>query len=430
VLREKPKSQPFNEGNSGTPPQPIVAQGTQVAASPNFLDRLGKLLEIIVGAAAIAAAIGLPAVYVHYTSFGVPTSFVTYDQILRAGILPALLLLLVAWYVYLTIEEYKEGTSKVGAFMVPSMLVAPIPIAAALIFLAGGLANSTWLFWHSLRPIFWALSKFALPVSERIHLYLAIGAGIILFIAGGIETIYEIVMEEQRQHRPMHADPEQVSLPPRAADDDATDVNSQETEFKKLQTKLARWLIAGSVWLIISFMGLAYMLLAVHSVQWYLDQLDVDVAFLTKYQDDLYSIVVGAWLGTLAFIILVSTWHLMRSGNQRLRLLITFVNILMVSSSFATVVWGYSVHLYPQIPPAFGGGRSDLAMVWIAKDDLPADVRGQLRRARCVTIGTVVRCQGVYLFYIGPDIVILADHSKDARNAILIPRAKIKAVSW
>ena len=105
--------------------------------SSSLLDRVEKLITLAASVTAVAAATGLPAVYVQYCKLGIPTSFITNEQIFRAGIAPGALFLFVGAYVLLVIHEFEEGRSGFGGFMVPGLLFAPIPVAGIIVGFTG-----------------------------------------------------------------------------------------------------------------------------------------------------------------------------------------------------------------------------------------------------------------------------------------------------
>jgi hypothetical protein len=64
----------------------------------------------------------------------------------------------------------------------------------------------------------------------------------------------------------------------------------------------------------------------------------------------------------------------------------------IVSAIFGSGVWWYSTYLYPRVPIAFGGGRSEAIVIWMGAEDLPIEIREELKGADCTTTELTVRC--------------------------------------
>src|SRR5271165_18755 len=73
------------------------------------LGSLENILKLIAAGVGIVAALGFPAVYLHFLSFRVPTVLMSYNHILRAGVLPAVLLTLFATYFCWAVKAFQTG---------------------------------------------------------------------------------------------------------------------------------------------------------------------------------------------------------------------------------------------------------------------------------------------------------------------------------
>jgi len=88
------------------------------AKSGSVIGTLEQALKLVAGGAVVVAAMGFPAVYIHFLRFNIPTSFISYDLVLRAGAVPVLLLLPIGVYGYWVAKLYvnpskEENTSPI-----------------------------------------------------------------------------------------------------------------------------------------------------------------------------------------------------------------------------------------------------------------------------------------------------------------------------
>lgn len=439
--QEPQESSQINEAKPETVTGSGRAQENKATSSPNFLIRVENILKIVTGGAVVTAIIGLPAVYFQYAKFGIPTSFITYDQVLQAGVAPALILFFVAAYIYLAIGEFKIGASKMGAFMLPRFLFSPIPVLVFLVAIVGLVAGATWIWWHFLWPFFWVLTKLGVSVSERFHLYFATGFGVsntIFPIIWGYVSRFIIPWWEKvcarisflnkffgryLAHRKQTRDARKEKLAQRVqSNEGASRPKGQQKKEEGSKFRNLLYLTGGVA---------LYLLFGLYSIRWYIiSQLGLDFPILVEHDDVFFYVLTGT-LGTLSFMTLGLTWSYMHSEeNMTKRLLVTSLNIFIVLALSTVAIWYYSLHLYPNIPAAFGGGRSEPIVLWFPEKDFSKDVVDRLQNSNCVTIGSVVRCGELYLFHMGTKYVILTDTRNDATNAILIPKDKIQAFSW
>lgn len=403
---------------------------------PSLLDRLEKFIKLAGTIAAVTAAIGLPAVYVQYSNLGIPTSFITKEQIIQAGILPGLLFLFVGAYVLLLIREYEEGSSGVGVFMMPGILFAPIPVAGVIVIFIGLYAATTWLWWVMLYPVFWLID---MEWARQVHFWAA-NCGAFLNLAGPFvwQFIPDFVKERLARWRLVAGFKRFYGFHRRArkrtrnegetrpandlAPGEPTNQSQKDNQRKKEESEF--WLFAG---LAAGFA--AYLLVGLFAIRWYLQQLDISPGPLAETSQILLLVVLGT-LGLFIFFLLVMSWKYMRSGNQGKRLLVTSLNISLVLGLSVSSVWWYSTTLYPRIPAALGGGKPEAVVVWMDAEDLPVELRAALQGVDCRTTGAIVRCSTLQLIHRSDEDVIFATPGDGARVAVLVPRNTIKALSW
>ena len=66
----------------------------------DWTDRLGSLASLIGATVGLIAALGFPSASWQYFRLGIPEQFLSYDRALRAGVLPAAVLVLVLVFLY------------------------------------------------------------------------------------------------------------------------------------------------------------------------------------------------------------------------------------------------------------------------------------------------------------------------------------------
>ncbi len=99
----------------------------------------------VVGASSILTAImGWPALGLHYYRYGIPGQFITTESAIRAGILPALLVLLIITYLRFVKSEITRHPTHI---MYPGFLFhfIPVGLASFLVKVIGALCGIFWV---------------------------------------------------------------------------------------------------------------------------------------------------------------------------------------------------------------------------------------------------------------------------------------------
>ncbi len=428
----------------------------QSDAPPSLLDRVQKLIAVAASVAALAAATGLPAVYVQYSNLGIPTSFITNEQIFRAGIAPGALFMLVGAYVLLVIHEFQQGRSGLSALIVGGPL-SVIPIVGVIVILLGYVAFYAWLWWMMIYPVFWLIG---VERARQVHFWLATGCGFLSLTARLVWTLFpgfvkrigaelkrigaELFIRAAKRWRVaeicltvvgfMVAE-HRFRIAAESTRDDGKASRANESEpneptdqpqTKKLEKKaLSKFAVfAAST----AYRG-GTLLIGLFAVRWYLQQLDMSVGPLAERSGFLLFVLVGT-LGSTALFAFTAIWKRLPSDDHFKRLVVTSLNVSVVALLFAFGVLWYSMTLYPRIPAALGGGKPEAVVVWMGTDDLPSEILAALKGANCTTTESTVRCSNLQLINRSDKDVILAMLSNSARTAVLVPRDAIKALSW
>jgi hypothetical protein len=387
-------------------------------------------VKLVASGAAISAMIGLPAVYLHYMQMDIPTSFISYEQILRAGIAPAVLSLFLGIYVVLSVEEYNKGHTGLGVFMVPGFLFGVIPIAAFMGIAIGLLAAGSWLWWWMLTPVVWLVELTGFRMDELARLYVATGiallnVGIPLLWPTALRVTQKwwvpqfesragIAYRAYRMFKPT-SDPEKFLERFR---DTSTGRRRQPAEQSMDTAPKERH--EGGLWtglltvLAVTVGFTAYLYGGLYAIRWYLGHFGV--VWLPSHSD-VATVVAVCAVGSFAFVIFLTTWQLMRSEQRWKRLLTVSLNVSLAAALFGSAVWFYSVDLYQKIPQALGGGKLDTVSVWISREDVPFDIQGVLTQAKCRSLENVVVCGEVSVVHRDDDDVIVAETAASGKGS-------------
>lgn len=399
---------------------------------------------------------GLPAVYIHYSNLGIPTSFITNEQIFRAGIAPAVLLVFLGVYIILLVRGYEKESSLVSKFLHPGIVFSPIPAAGIILMLAALFFDLVYMFWSVLYPVFWLIDggwdrkfEFWNPefwlidgVWAQIHFWSANGIASLVLLGYFMFLLIQESKKPLATGRPLDLDFWQRN-PERAGRIDCVALRlgglsvllAQRPERVK-QTKLKlpiRAFLKLPIRGFITFMFSAYLYVGLIFMRWYLNQLHIlhiEAGLLATTGNIALFTNIGTFALVALFLVAVSH-EFMHSENQRMRLLVTTLNILLIAALCLFGIWWYSTKLYPVIPAALGGGEPEAIVIWIDRNDLPAEVQNTLK---CHSVGSdsVMRCHLQLVYRNEKDLILIVPDVPEpgVRAEVLVPRDKIKTVSW
>lgn len=430
-----------------------LARGSAREGQPGVFALAETVLKLAAAGLALVAAMGFPAVYLHFSRFGIPTHFASYDHILRAGILPAALLLFVSTYVYWAWLSYRARKPKTRFLYVLLILFAPLAALPVMVLLAGLLAGLLLFFWALSWPFAWLLSLLtgSMP-SNRALLYTAgviSGGGVVASLLVVIPFVRRLLLHQRfvsglrGRHRleeePRLAAgwaeyppaPDEVSSPP--AEDEASSPPASDggTETPADPLGAGRSEVSTrdrfSLWyvplLLAEFVG------GLYGIKGVLYLWDARLSGLLGHR---FILLLGAACVAAysLFGLIVFAERLTESEDIKRRFwgFVTLTGILI--TLFLGFVTLYSYSFYQRIPRGLGGGRPDRIVIWAARADFPPDFQTKLRRAACGGDAENVKCENLYLIYDDKDMLIVADHDGPGAAGLLLPRAKIKAVSW
>lgn len=427
------------------PPQVPPNQGAP-QTPPSLVSKLESFLKLGAASAGLAAAMGLPAVYLHLSNYQIPTHIVGFEGTFKAGVLPGLMLGAYLFYANSSLKRLHDVTDlneinlklKLYAIL-PIGALTPFVILAALIFVVGAVAYMILGIWVYSYAFIWLLglvtnisvaSKSLYFFSIVIALLIGVFWAAVYFIGDripGLRKIRTIVMPWLYDRR-KPAYPES-SRKPAAKSQLNEKRNGNETAAQEDESRLI--LIIISVATVFIF---AYMTLFLYCIRWSLQILEVswyeEFTFIRIASVDILTIIIA---GVLALVIAATRWTASTEKKKRDR---GVLSILFVA---ATIVIGsvslYTTHLYPLIPTAFGGGKPENISLWIKASSAPMKLRDILGGRCRLENESIVQCNNIYLLYKDSDSIVLSSHAGPSTEnhqtkGVILGRDDIVAISW
>ena len=398
------------------PADQVKSSGTAVLAT------VENALKIIVASVGLVAALGFPAVYLHFSTFGVPTTFISYDHVLRAGALPAVLLMLFGTYVYWTVKEVHLGMTPMHFprfSLIGYALILPLYLPLMISTLVGGLSMQILLAWAIVWPFAWSTSRiFGIDIDNRVKLCCAIALYLIVHIIVWRKARDKSGNKESYLDRANKMYEWLVKVEPMR-----TVMRAVMLTIQSPKDITGRGVIITIATIILSFNLIPYSIKGVL----YLWDPSWSQLLPTSYILGLGN--MGALLCFLTFMLLVIMQWL-DNDDHRVRRMGFFGAITVVLVLYLVSVGIYSYILYPRLPQGLGGGKPTQVVLWIGKDDLPPDVRERLPAGLFSEQGSVTRIEYIYLFSQDEKRIILVDESIGPALGLLVLQDKIKAISW
>jgi hypothetical protein len=370
-------------------------------ARRRILGEVEGFIKLAAGGLGAVAAIGFPAVYFHFSAFGVPTHFITYDQGLRAGTLPTVLLVLVGAYVYWTWRHPIFPLLPAIAVMVP-------------LFILGYVSTIVVFMWLLTWPFAWAITKvIGVPWTTRGVLVTALCAVAII-----VPPMLIFGFREARRAA------RSVLPPPGLARREAAnamrfppDVGSALEFIERLPRQWMRTFV-------MFLFATASCALFVFSARLVIHLWDPELT--SRYLATRYLWVFCAALSIGSGSLMVFEWFTRPSGRRAITLLAGIGGI----AAYISVLGVYSYALYGRIPHGMGGGRPTPTVLWVKDDDLPDGAAQAMPAGSVLRQDEWVRLSKVYLLHASSDVVIVTNKDVPPGSGFALPRDKVQAFSW
>ena len=354
---------------------------------------------------------GLPAVNIQYARYSIPTALITYDEILRAGVLPTVALALVAAYLYWVHKESRapKRTSRASLLLQVVMwpIVLPLTLAlftAVLCFYVLALWGALWLF---ARPF----GYFDISFTNRDLLK---GAAVLLVPMIGL-FVWAVVRSNDE------AKPEPTAAAGTQGGARTDPVRGYLRKFLESPREVPIHVLAMGV----VSLPLALVLYAlIVKVVLYLWEPGWSDLFTYWYAIG-GAVIVGLLYLTMAVLFIALGWMKDADGSKRI---LGFVAVAVIlSTAYVSLAAYYSYRIYPWLPRGFGGGRADGVVVWVSSDS----ALGLPKSSACVPAGAnAVRCQGLSLLLADSDKVLLVTRPGGSMEGVLLSRDDVHVIAW
>lgn len=379
------------------------------------------LLKLLAVFAALITFLGTPAVVVQFVRFHVPLQFMTRDQALRAGIMPAMSLIALGLSMYWAVRNPTKVLERLELFRYVGPLAEEAGMAGVGLTDTGRWLTATTVIVLIILPIAaiwnWGLRHFSgyFPsaiggVGRWLLLHKTVSVALILASAGVFLAVFRRVAFKVRQGvARIRIVRFAVNL-----------VGSIISYLHSLAHGLGHPLLQGGVFALILSGALSLFLLLqereYEGLQWIWG-----TGFWGRV---LESFAYGCLISFLAVLAGALT-QLSDAATEERGRVTAYGAIFLI---YLPLVALYASRWYPYLPYALGGGKPVPVRVWLEKKSLPESFRGAFA---CKEDGELTRCEKTYLVDHDSDRTILIDgpaaHSYSL--SVVLPKEAVKAIS-
>lgn len=352
------------------------------------------VLKLLGAGTVLTASMGWPAISLHYSRFGIPADLVTTEAAIRAGILPALTFMALfgyLWHVRATCRRLlktEEGLRAAPFFL---FQMAPFALLASAVRLLGW-GCGTFL------VMSWILGAVGVPVEPwgwlcwvLVAPSLLAGIAIFRFETGIFERL---IFGDQRLEDEIEAD----------ADTGRGELSWMATLYLPL-SDYKDFLITVAA---LHFISMFVHFFVPGSMAWFTLPAKLAVAALLPLSIELFiaGFTTHRGFGDMAL------------GN------LAASNGYFVFAALLAVLF-YSVDLYPLLPKSLGGGRPEVAEVWVAESGAPA-----LSAWRAASLdGENYHLNPTYLVRLDSSVAILVESPTPPADWVVLARDSITSVT-
>jgi hypothetical protein len=400
---------------------------------------------------AVVAGAGFVPIAMQFLRFDVPAHLISYEQVVRAGLLPTVPLVLLGWYGLrfarsLSALETGQGTSVPRQLLaVPTaFLIGPVLVLS--VFVAAGIAWGMTLVTRLAALGGWQIS----PVQS-----LLVSGGVAGLLLTALLLGIRAGVRKQRSRR---------DHPTKAAK--ATDVDAHgggKGRWKMLATRLVALAalvsvlmqsesVAGAMLILAMLLTViadvlkafmpeekAYAIIAplfgmlaipavlklgLDGIQASMTKLELPASVLTEERKWAAAAALSLGYGLTA----VGTRAIRLMGDPATRGRGVALGIGVLTTFYLAFVVAYSREVYPLVPTYLGGGRITPVAFWVSKDDFPPDL------APCRTpmpgwCGSLVNRQA-HLLFADSSHLVLSEQATPGGRTFVVARDKVKALVW
>ncbi len=375
----------------------VDAEKSNDAERHGLLTRLENLLKLATAGAVLIAGIGLPAVAIHLAHFGVPLGTATYYDVLRAGILPALVLAIIAMYCIVAGRALKRMSWR--EFLgLHSWLLLPILLPVYILLLVGalsGLLLEVWVILLPIRALFGWLS--GIHVSNR---YLLVASG------GLILVLILVLWKKFARARKMRRKQQEKAVAPNVTDP-----------------------FPSGLFLLAFLLACALTPLAtMYGIKWLLHIWDPNLGKIIHHT---YVLLAAVSCGVVLTLFMGGLFLAMSASSDKKEGAKHRGTIFgIAAAAYLAFEISYSMWVYPRLYSGLGGGRPRPATLWLKQEDDGKDIATVLASSRIMSANRLQRVDHVFILLDGEQNVVLTDTGLGPGKAILVSKTRLMAISW
>lgn len=396
---------------------------------------------------------GFSAVHVHFSRLNVPSHFIDYQVVLKAGMIPAILLAILATYVVWTSRSIREN-AKLSALQI--MPILPLMFLSILFLIIGTLFSLLLLVWCIAWVIHFPIdATFGISLSTRQLFYAGIG---LFLVAGILQLIYRkfFGLTKRRWGR-LFSKPEFmphgfqnfVANGLRFKFLDSSCAFTEEVMQRKvtrqangeqntvLPKKQKNYEMSPKVWLYL--LPLCWLIMPSAFIALFFATKTVIYLWDPALSQQLPSTNLLLWSGLIAGVfyslsVTAAVFDLdgiLNSQNRGIRLIgITegAAALLITYVIFATL---YTTKIYPNLGRTWGGGRPASISICLAKDDIPnADILKELLPHASIGTSKDTLCiDSVFLVHSTKENSIIIDKMDGAPSGMVVSNDRIQLIT-
>lgn len=396
----------------------------------DWTDRLARLASLVGSIIGLIAALGFPSASLQYFRLEVPIQFLSYDRVLRAGVLPAMALILLAFglfcigyfaprqgprYKRLSSFDFEGTPWSVRLLLYPLMFILISAFAIAFLLVASG--TLVWIAY----PFVWIARTFGLAI-----MFGALVGALAIFSIG-------FVLWSQKTMRRRMSSQERATSSPTAARPDvasAQDRATMDADVEQPEAEPANSDSAEGVPFAGLYQGFMFGVLTLGAL------FTLRLAFQSWFGLRLNFLSPTLILGVAAAVAVIiyaaffsqTTIPAFSSHDRTTRLLARTELVIAGLLIYGSFGWLYADLFYENVPQIFGGGRPASISAEISMHELSTDLSVALPTAQCSRQGTSWVCKNLYLVDAGGANWVVADAPESRGHAIVIPQAEFTLI--
>ncbi len=406
----------------------------------SLIEQLENTLKIVAASFTLIAILGLPAIYQHYDKYSLPISFIGYDQIIKAGVFPYLLLLGFLVYFNWAYRQFKNERGRRQYILIFILFLCPFFILPILVYILGAISTILVYCW----AVAWVITVWALDLD--VSNFAIISSCFVIIITTLLVVLTYKMLPRRLHYRILRVylslilrfDYLRKQLYFRRA------TRLQRFMARKEKSEIAKWdppkkLVKHNDGIKVGFRNvISYSLIPIVGFLFlllflglFLHILNFEVPYFSSWEARIYwSIFTVASVTICGSTFLVVNWLTCDNSGKRNA---AFVAVIVSVAAFIFGVgYLYSSYIFAHIPQGLGGGKPDTVDVLISVKAVPDSFKVIPRNRNCHTGEKSIFCTNTQLLYHDDKIVVIHfsfDKIADRSHSLVLNRAGILAFS-